>query len=256
MYNLKLLRRVIVPAGAGVGVTAALFTVSAAKPVDPSPPPPPADCDPSKTLVRPRDLPIYSTDPPSTIPCYTEPSSNDPNSIIDVIALGRRELLASLGQLEKYHEVFWDTLRTGKAHTEASLEMLRAEENAMIRYGAIGGSGFVGLLLSIRKGKFKKLLYMSTASMAMASLCYPAEAAEYSSEAARLAKRYANIAYHFAVGVLEDMGVSVPRIGNPVDYVQQMLGLKDSVKGTGGAALLPPLQETPSHLEVSGKSSK
>ncbi|XP_039295709.1 uncharacterized protein LOC111043916 isoform X2 [Nilaparvata lugens] len=220
MYNLKLLRRAVVPAG--VGAAATLFTVSAAKPVPP--PPPPADCDPSKTLVRPRDLPIYSIDPP----CLTQPSSSatsqDANPFVDVIAIGRREILASLSQLEKVQTAFWDTLRTGKAHTEASLAMLRDEDNATMRYGAIGGGAFVGLLLSARKGKFKKLLYMSTFSLAVASLCYPEEASVYSADAARLAKRYANIAYHFAVGGEPDLDfVDAP----PDDIEEEPVKKKD-----------------------------
>ena len=94
----------------------------------------------------------------------------------------------------------------------ATLAFLREEENTIHRYGAIGIGGLAGLVLALRRGKFKKLLYTTAGATAMAALCYPKEAKQYTvggeglklakqytvgGEGLKLAKQYIVIVYHF-----------------------------------------------------------
>lgn len=156
----------------------------------------PQECDGSqcKKLVRPSELPLYTAEQPlkpeplreSSWPLLEEKIHNIRLSIESVI-----------GEYRHVTDSFVNTIDTGIAHTKSSIDFLRDEENLVQRTGAIFGGGLVGLLLGVRGGKFKKLLYTSTGSGLVASTLYPKEAAE----AFNLATYYANIAYNFAYGV-------------------------------------------------------
>lgn len=61
----------------------------------------------------------------------------------------------------------------------AFLEYLRKEDNVSQRVGAISLGTVLGLLFGIRKGFFKKTLYVATGAGAAAAVCYPDEAKEY-----------------------------------------------------------------------------
>ena len=76
------------------------------------------------------------------------------------------------------------------------MEYLRGDPNPWPRVGAITIGGLTGFLLSIRGGKFKKLVYISTGAATVAAFCYPKEAGE----GVQLANHYMNIGYNFIYG--------------------------------------------------------
>ena len=78
------------------------------------------------------------------------------------------------------------------------LDYLKEEENVIPRSGAIALSGLTGLVFGLRRGFFKRLIYMSVGAGGMAALCYPKEAEEYYNEALVLGHKYALIGHHLA----------------------------------------------------------
>lgn len=77
---------------------------------------------------------------------------------------------------------------------------MREEDNTAPKAGAIAIGGLAGLILGLRGGFFKRTIYASVGAAAMASLCYPKEAAEYSEIAIEEAKKYVTIGYNFVYG--------------------------------------------------------
>lgn len=73
------------------------------------------------------------------------------------------------------------------------MEDLRQEKNSTLRAGFVVGSGFAGLIVAARKGKFKKLVYSTTGASAAFYVGYPKE----SEEATKIIKRYSIVSYHF-----------------------------------------------------------
>lgn len=69
---------------------------------------------------------------------------------------------------------------------------LRQEKNATLRAGFVAGSGLAGLLVAVRKGKFKKLIYTTTGATAAFYIAYPNE----SEVATKIVKRYSIVSYH------------------------------------------------------------
>lgn len=74
------------------------------------------------------------------------------------------------------------------------------EDNTTPKVGAIAIGGLTGLILGLRGGFFKRTLYASIGATAMAAVCYPKEASEYSEIGFQEAKKYLTIAYNFAYG--------------------------------------------------------
>ena len=64
------------------------------------------------------------------------------------------------------------------------------------RIGAVGVGGLSGLILGLRGGKFKRLVYSSTGALIVASICYPKQA----QEGTTIAKYYVNVGYNFLYG--------------------------------------------------------
>lgn len=69
-------------------------------------------------------------------------------------------------------------------------DYLREDGHPLARAGAIAVSSVAGMILGVRGGLIKKLMYASLTGGAMAALCYPREAGIY-----------AKVAYNFAYGV-------------------------------------------------------
>lgn len=80
------------------------------------------------------------------------------------------------------------------------IKYLGEEENYGPKIGAIAVGGLTGFILALRGGKFKRFVYTSTGALAMASICFPKEAAEYSKIAMAEGKKYATIGYNFIYG--------------------------------------------------------
>lgn len=67
---------------------------------------------------------------------------------------------------------------------------LREEDNTLPRVGAIAVGSLAGVVLGVRGGFFRKLFYASITGSAVASVCYPRDAA-----------KYAKVMYNFAWGI-------------------------------------------------------
>ena len=99
------------------------------------------------------------------------------------------------------------------------MDYLRQEENDLPRAGAVAVAGVAGLILGLRGGFFRKLLYTSVAATGkqmldssvevsynngfisgMAGLCYPQQAMEYSKDLLQNSRKYAAIGYNFVQG--------------------------------------------------------
>ena len=79
--------------------------------------------------------------------------------------------------------------------------MLREEDNMPMRAGFIAGSGFLGLLVGMARGRFfKRLFYTSLGAGTAAVICYPQEANELSKGALDEAERLGRIGYNFVTG--------------------------------------------------------
>ena len=76
------------------------------------------------------------------------------------------------------------------------IDYLREGPNTGPRIGAITVGGLLGFLLGIRGGKFKKLVYTSTGSLAVAGFIYPDKA----QSGFEFAKHYTSIGYNFIYG--------------------------------------------------------
>ena len=79
-------------------------------------------------------------------------------------------------------------------------EYLNQKDNSLPRAGAITLGGLSGIILGLRGGFFKRLIYGSIGAGAIASVCYPKEAEIYAQQALVESKKYALIAYNFAYG--------------------------------------------------------
>lgn len=80
------------------------------------------------------------------------------------------------------------------------IKYLGEEENYAPKAGAIALGGLTGFIFGLRGGRFKRIVYASTGALAMASVCYPKEASEYSKVVVEEGKKYATIGYNFVYG--------------------------------------------------------
>lgn len=72
-----------------------------------------------------------------------------------------------------------DVVQTGIAHTKSAYGRISDEDGpAVDKAVAITAGGLLGVVLSARKGFFKKILYTTAGVGAMAIACYPKQANE------------------------------------------------------------------------------
>lgn len=76
------------------------------------------------------------------------------------------------------------------------IDYLQDESNLMPRVGAVGIGGLSGLVLGLRGGIFKRLVYTSAGASIVGAVCFPRE----TKEAFNTVERYGNIGYNFIYG--------------------------------------------------------
>uniref|UniRef100_T1DIK9 MICOS complex subunit n=1 Tax=Psorophora albipes TaxID=869069 RepID=T1DIK9_9DIPT len=119
----------------------------------------------------------------------------------------------------------------GKKQTKFIRDYLNEEDNTMPRVGAIAIGGVAGMILGLRGGFFRKLIYSSIGAGGVASVCYPQEAEVYAQHGLVEAKKYATIGYNFVYGVKPgDKQLELPKI--PTNLGEW----KDSVSGLAKSA--------------------
>lgn len=97
---------------------------------------------------------------------------------------------------EPYLEVVRASSRRGRewfdvalAHSRDLYARISDESSTLPKAAAITGGGLVGLLISSRKGFFKKILYTSIGLGAAAAACYPQQSRELVDLTAYIARR-------------------------------------------------------------------
>uniref|UniRef100_A0A1B6M038 MICOS complex subunit n=1 Tax=Graphocephala atropunctata TaxID=36148 RepID=A0A1B6M038_9HEMI len=231
MYHKMTMKRIILPVSSSALLAATAVASSDSK-----------DEPEKKNLIRARDLSIYSKPAQqSNVEEETEPKTQ--SALLSVVKQVRESVWAVSDQFHQVSSQFNNIIETGKAHTSSTIQILRDEDNYPQRYGAIAAGGLLGYIIAIRRGWFRRLVYTGTGATAVAAICYPEEAREYSQEGFKQAKRYIVIAYHFVNGVLRDYaGMQLPSLPGP-------LTSGDSSVPTS-ASLMPPPASAPSHISA------
>uniref|UniRef100_A0A1B6LG30 MICOS complex subunit n=1 Tax=Graphocephala atropunctata TaxID=36148 RepID=A0A1B6LG30_9HEMI len=188
MYHKMTMKRIILPVSSSALLAATAVASSDSK-----------DEPEKKNLIRARDLSIYSKPAQqSNVEEETEPKTQ--SALLSVVKQVRESVWAVSDQFHQVSSQFNNIIETGKAHTSSTIQILRDEDNYPQRYGAIAAGGLLGYIIAIRRGWFRRLVYTGTGATAVAAICYPEEAREYSQEGFKQAKRYIVIAYHFVNG--------------------------------------------------------
>ncbi|KAG7208180.1 hypothetical protein KM043_016528 [Ampulex compressa] len=147
----------------------------------------------TKKLIRPSELPIYVEDINQQMPC----ADHVPSALELQVGEVRRSLQGVRDQYRYINDSFSSVIDTGKEHSRFMLDYLREESNILPRIGAVGIGSLSGLILGLRGGTFKRLVYSSTGAAAVGAVCYPKKA----EEGVVLMKYYTNVVYNFVYGI-------------------------------------------------------
>lgn len=112
-------------------------------------------------------------------------------------------------------------------------DYLNREENHIPRAGAVILGGMSGIIMGIRGGIFRKLVYGLIGTGAMGSVCYPKETEQITQRALVEAKKGVNVAVNFAYGVKP--GDEAPPINFP-SFPTTVAELEASIGGAFKAA--------------------
>ncbi|XP_078042668.1 MICOS complex subunit 26/27 isoform X2 [Augochlora pura] len=164
------------------------------KPVNP-PEQQPKPCNTEKqseNLIKPSELPIYSTEEGYTqMPC-TERSTGPA-----IVEENIRKVRVQLQALRQMGDNLSQQVTTTVDQFKYIIDYLQDEVNILPRAGAVGIGGLSGLILGLRGGFFKKLLYTTTGAGIVGVVCFPKEA----KEALNALEHYGQISYNFIYGV-------------------------------------------------------
>ncbi|XP_044750540.1 MICOS complex subunit MIC27 isoform X4 [Coccinella septempunctata] len=150
-------------------------------------------------ICKPSELPIYSPDIP--VPqCIEERPTWFGNFLQAKVSSLRQLIDTVVHEAKAYENVAEDYIKDGVDKADGALTYLRQENNTVPKVGAIAIGGLTGLILSLRKGFFKRTLYTAAGATVMTAICYPKQTSEYSQIGMREGKKYATIAYNFAYG--------------------------------------------------------
>ncbi|XP_058802715.1 MICOS complex subunit MIC27 isoform X2 [Phymastichus coffea] len=193
--------------------------------------------NPDKKLVRPSELPIYMFEKPAIRETPCKEHEEKPGVLEQSFGSVRKSLQDILKQFTGYTDKIINTIETGKAHSQVTLDYLREETNVMPRIGAVGLGGLTGLILGLRGGKFKKFVYSYTGAVVVASICYPKQA----QEATVLAKYYVNVGYNFLYGVKpgeeNQLEINWPELPKVPTNLSEVTDLASSTAGSAVSAV-------------------
>uniref|UniRef100_A0A1B6CFL1 MICOS complex subunit n=1 Tax=Clastoptera arizonana TaxID=38151 RepID=A0A1B6CFL1_9HEMI len=188
----------------------------------------------NKPLIRPHDLPIYPYE--QTKKTVKSKETEADSIILSTVRQIRVGIWGVLNQANELTDKTNHVIETGTAHTLTTISFLREDDNLIQRYCAIGAGGLLGLIISIRRGLFKRILYTTTGAVGVAAVLYPKEAREYSSGGLKEAKKYAIVGYHFLNGVLRDYtGMQLPQLPEPLS-----MSSNSAEKDMSREGMLPP----------------
>ncbi|XP_076378159.1 MICOS complex subunit 26/27 isoform X1 [Megalopta genalis] len=184
--GVKFLKKFMMPCGL-------CAAVPVLKPVNP-PEQQPKPCHTEKhseNLIKPSELPIYSTEEGYTqMPCteHTRPTIVEENI---------RKVRVQLQELRQIGDNVSQKVTTTVDQFKYIIDYLQDEANILPRAGAVGIGGLSGLILGLRGGLFKKFFYTTTGASIVGVICFPKEA----KEALNAIEHYGQISYNFIYGV-------------------------------------------------------
>lgn len=163
----------------------------------------------AKRMVKPKDIPIYGDEN------IEVPKTNAETGVL--LTTVKETRLAVQDAYKQVQDVVvpikgkaTHIIETGKAHSQATYQMIQDENNVLAHAGAIGGSGLVGFIIASfakRARLLKRLLYSSIGAGVAASVCFPTESQNFANSAYEETSRLGLIAYNFVQGVKPQAGV-------------------------------------------------
>ncbi|XP_012347980.1 MICOS complex subunit MIC27 isoform X6 [Apis florea] len=143
-----------------------------------------------KKLIKPSELPIYSIDDGYTkqMPCIQYPSIVEDNI---------RKIRQTVGEIKLTIDKISRDISSSLESLKFISDYLQDQANLMPRIGAVGVGGLSGLILSLRGGIFKRLMYTTTGAAIVGCVCFPKE----TRETVNTMEHYGNVSYNFIYGV-------------------------------------------------------
>ncbi|KFB37001.1 hypothetical protein ZHAS_00004176 [Anopheles sinensis] len=198
--------------------------------------PKPKQAEPNKMVCKPSELPLYRPlNQKIACECHHAHKDAKATGATGAIEEGIRTVRIQVQETSKLvtdqKKQLVDLYEEGKKQTKFVHDYLHQEDNTMPRVGAIAIGGLAGLIFGLRGGFFKRLIYTSVGSGAVASVCYPQEAEMYAQHGLVEAKKFATIGYNFVYGVKPgDKQLELPTIPSNLGE------FKDSVSGLAKSA--------------------
>ncbi|XP_052764955.1 MICOS complex subunit MIC27-like [Mya arenaria] len=125
------------------------------------------------------ELPIYEVPETARVTLIPE----EIGTVRGGISAVRQSVWGWLDTQRDTTEMLREKLEIGKAHTEATISTIRADEGVNVpKISVIGASGLVGIVLGYRGSIFKKTGYSLFLMLATAALCYPTDAVDMSKQ--------------------------------------------------------------------------
>ena len=179
----------------------------------------------SKRMVKPKDIPIYGDENPKQ---EAPKIQAEPGVLLTTVKETRLAVQGAYKQVQDIvipiKENATHIVETGKAHSQATYEMIQDENNVLAHAGLIGGSGLVGFIVASfakRARLLKRLLYSGIGAGAAASVIFPTEARAFGNSAYEETARLGLIAYNFVQGVKpnEDAKKSLVVVANSAKVI-------------------------------------
>ncbi|XP_054156503.1 MICOS complex subunit MIC27-like [Oppia nitens] len=131
----------------------------------------------AKKLMKISELPLYGNPYPRAERVIIDEELGYIESGVQQV---RQQLNPVVDTITKSSERAVDILKTSYYHSLSTYEYISAEGNTVAKAAAITTGGLLGLLISSRRGFFKKVFYTTAGLTAASAACYPKEAKELS----------------------------------------------------------------------------
>lgn len=129
--------------------------------------------DPSQNvnLVKATELPLHGNPNPPN------PATEDKPGTLEVkVRAARLALKPYLAPVCSIYGKTKDVVSIGMAHSQSTIQTLSENQNGLVHWLVIGGSGLLGLTLAKKRGLFKKTIYTTIFMGAAATACFPEQA--------------------------------------------------------------------------------
>lgn len=156
-----------------------------------------------KGAIRPSELPIYVDEPKRE--AIQEETTDEISALEQAVGTVRKEFCSLASEVKSISNKASAVVKGNLDASNEILDYLKEEENVLPRSGAIALGGLTGLVFALRRGFFKRILYISLGAGGMAALCYPKEAEEYFNDGLVEVRKFGLIGHHLATSILDDL---------------------------------------------------